>query len=437
MQFTGDMMVTVKNNGNKMAGISKRHYFIAFLSLFCLFFNLKIKGIPLTSNIVLALCGIALFAGRVANNPGSILFNKSFLRMLLVYDLLIVALLGTMPINGNYDFSLLKIFAFNLVICFFSAYFCVYIIYKYKFSLEDLLKLVTIVFFVQILIVTVFFLKKDVMRLVYNYFDMGESINERIDSLFAYRAFGLGFGFDFGTAELTCACLCGMHLYLTQEKKNFRWLIIVAICSLVGIFIARTMFIGIFFLFLFFLFTPCRYKNRKWKTVFYFLFLMITVLGILITVIDWEKYQRTIMWVFDIFFQITSRKSVSSGSLYEITHDMIWYPGDFTFVFGDGLFKPNGLQYMNTDVGYMRLILYFGLIGTIFTVLFICMSGKSFFCEKKNKNLKYLAFFITVFQLVFMYKIMYLLMDFFTLFIIYNSYPYINKQRNTLSLTTS
>ena len=265
------------------------------------------------------------------------------------------------------------------------------------------------------------------MRLVYKYFDMGESINDKIDSLFSYRAFGLGFGFDFGTAELTCSCFCGIYLFLTQEKKYFRWFFMTVINSLVGIIVARTMFVGIFFIFLFFIIMPCRFKNRKIKAVAYIIFIFLVLLGILINFVDWKKYEWTLLWVFDLFLQLFSGKGVNSGSLHEITHNMIWYPGDFTFVFGDGLFKPDGKQYLNTDVGYMRLILYFGIIGTLITVIFICKAGKAFFSEQKNKSLKYLAFFITLFQLVFMYKIMYLLMDFFTLFIAYNLYPYINR----------
>jgi len=410
---------------NKSVLLSRKKL-VVFFSLFCLFFNLKIKGVPLTSNIILAGGGLIIFFTRLSFTPVLVCLNKSFCRLLLTYILIIFAILLPMPINGNYDFSLLKVFIFNLVITFYAAFFCVYLVHKNKISLEELLKICVWIFFVQMIITTIFFINKDVMRTVYKYFDMGASINDRIDNLFSYRAFGLGFGFDFGTAELTCACLCGLHLYLTQKKKYFRWLCIVLFCSVAGILVARTMFVGIFSIFLFFLFHPCNLKMRKEKTVLYFLLFGICLFLILINVVDWKKYERTIRWAFDIFFQLASGNGVKSGSLHEITHKMIWYPGDFTFVFGDALFKPNGFQYKSTDVGYMRLILYFGVFGTFLMVLFIKKSGDSFFDEKKNKYLRYLIIFFVLFQLLFMYKIFYLLMDWFTLFITFNLYPYLN-----------
>lgn len=420
----------------------RKTFFIKICDLFLfflLFFNVKLRGIPITPVMVLAGIGMVVFFLQLPDIIKKGRINKALLKLLGVYVLLLLCILIALIINGTSDFSIFKLFTFDLIIIFFAAYFIVFRLCKNNIQLVSVIKYIVIVYFIQMLIVLFLFFNKDLSVNLLKYIDMGDKINDRLDKLSAFRAFGIGFGFDFGTACLTCACLCGLYLYLSEKTKNLRWLLIVMYCSFVGIFVARTMFIGIAYLFMFFICFPCKYDNRKIKTAFLFILLLAVLIIVLASTIDLTKYEKTIEWAFELF--TSDNYSKGEGSLYKITHDMIFYPGDRTFLLGDGLFyEANGSQYMDTDVGYMRLILYFGLFGTLCTILFINVAGKNFFnnqlenSNKKNKELNALALGLVIFQFIFMYKIMYLFSRLFILFIVYNIYHLFTGKINTKSI---
>lgn len=68
-------------------------------------------------------------------------------------------------------------------------------------------------------------------------------------------------------------------------------------------------------------------------------------------------------WIFDIILMLAKGKLPEGLS---VLSQQIWDPGVETLAFGDGrLQDTNGGYYMHTDVGYMRYILYFGVIGTL------------------------------------------------------------------------
>lgn len=402
---------------------------LLLISLFVFFFNIKVKGCPITSGLILAGLGVLvllfhIYAGR------KLYFGKSFQRFLLTYMILLIISISSAVLHFTFDFSFVKTLVFYIPLGFLGGYFIAHIVSKYKLKLEDILKAITICFFIQSIITVVFFLNRNLMCSILEYCDMGDRVNG-IVSTYVYRAFGFFFGFDYGTAELTVACLCGTYLCLTEKEKYRRWICIVVFCSLVGILVARTMFVGILFIMLFFFFFPCEYRHRKRRIIITLVCVSAAILTCLLLTVDLSKYQWTKLWITDMFSQFNGG-GLKHGSLYEILNNMIWYPGHKTFFLGDGMFYPDGVQYMNTDVGYMRLILYFGIFGTIATVLFVIYGGRSFFCEKKSKQLGHLSLMIICLQLVFMYKIMYFLIDYFALFIVLNVYPFINRKRNDL-----
>lgn len=399
---------------------------LVFVCFFVYFFNVKIKGIPITSNMILAVFGFLVLLTDIFFGK-RIHFDKHFLKFVFSYILLLCVSFLSLLLHFTFDFSLIKSFGFNFPLTFLGAYFIVNLMIKYKFNLSDSFKVISLCFFYQCIITLYFFLNKELMLLVFDYCDMGDRINILVRTL-TYRAYGLFFGFDYGTAELTVACLCSLYLFLTEKKRYTFWLLIVIFNSIIGIIVARTMFIGIFIIVMFFILYPCEFKKRKKNTFLFFLCGSFFMILFIIPFVDFSKYEWTILWVTDIFTQLSSG-DLKSGSLYEILHNMIWYPGHQTFFFGDGFFKPNGIQYQHTDVGYMRLILYYGVVGTIITVLFIIRSGQAFWYNKMDKGLRLLTYSIMFLQLIFMYKIMYILFDFFSLFLLFSLFPLKNEVR--------
>ena len=95
-----------------------------------------------------------------------------------------------------------------------------------------------------------------------------------------------------------------------------------------------------------------------------------------------------IQFAFEGFFSLVEkgRWEVSSN---EILKNMYRFPESIkTWIIGDGYIenpkndpyfigKLTGGYYMGTDVGYLRFIYYFGLIGLIAFIIFMVKAGKT------------------------------------------------------------
>lgn len=108
----------------------------------------------------------------------------------------------------------------------------------------------------------------------------------------------------------------------------------------------------------------------------------------------------------------------SSGD--KLAYDMYFMPGVDTLLFGDGQYlNDDGSYYMHTDTGYMRGMLYFGVIGLLLLYgiyVFLCLWGiycsaemyKKYMCEvmllllflEEYKGDSYELFFGVIFAIV-------------------------------------
>lgn len=72
-------------------------------------------------------------------------------------------------------------------------------------------------------------------------------------------------------------------------------------------------------------------------------------------------------WAFAFIKQIFVEKEITDYSVTHMFEDMYFMPKMTTFIYGDGFYidKIAGTYYLSTDVGYMRLLLYAGVIGVI------------------------------------------------------------------------
>ncbi len=78
------------------------------------------------------------------------------------------------------------------------------------------------------------------------------------------------------------------------------------------------------------------------------------------SLIAWQE------WAFSIVKQLFVEKEVTDYSVTHMVEDMYYMPDAPTFLFGDGQYtEANGSYYGHTDVGFMRLILYGGIIDLL------------------------------------------------------------------------
>lgn len=204
---------------------------------------------------------------------------------------------------------------------------------------------------------------------------------ERTDGVFRFRGVGLT-----GLATYSMAVTQTLALFLFQ----FIWKDKLSNSSLVFSFVmffsillssilsARTSFLFILILFLSFL---CIYSTssnmllkRRLLNVLMFIFIAFSILILLLSSIDSPVIVKMLSWSSELFVSFFETGSVSTESS-EAMKDLFFMPDEFTFLIGDGQYLSSlGQYYMSTDIGYLRVLLYGGLAGSIsFYFLFLML----------------------------------------------------------------
>lgn len=103
-------------------------------------------------------------------------------------------------------------------------------------------------------------------------------------------------------------------------------------------------------------------------------------------------------WAFAIVKQLFVEKEVTDYSVTHMVEDMYYMPDIDTFIFGDGKYSnANGSYYGHTDVGFMRLLLYGGIICLVLVYLLIVKLSNRIIRVSKNivfKRFIFLAMFL-------------------------------------------
>ncbi len=109
-------------------------------------------------------------------------------------------------------------------------------------------------------------------------------------------------------------------------------------------------------------------KVTPYSATFVF-FLGLTVVNIILIISQFNlSVHDWIDWVSTPFINLIKTGSFQNYSADHLLHDMIFYPGLKTLLIGDGMYTVNGnLYYMDTDSGFMRQILFWGIVPTVFS----------------------------------------------------------------------
>ena len=127
------------------------------------------------------------------------------------------------------------------------------------------------------------------------------------------------------------------------------------------------------------------------------------------------EIRSNIRFAFEGFFSLVEKGKWEVGS-NETLRNMYVYPENIkTWIIGDGYFSnPRSIEtytgettrygyYMGTDVGYLRFIFYFGVIGLI-SISLVMIKGVQF-CMNQNQNHKILFLLIIVMNFIIWFKV--------------------------------
>lgn len=255
----------------------------------------------------------------------------------------------------------------------------------------------------QIIITILFFINNDLYETALSYLTLDTGVEDR-QNLISIRMIGLGnqffgAGFNYSIDILVMSLLPytnGSYIY----KHSILYWIICCLIIFVGFLSARTFIIGIGCAILFLMI------NER-RRIFSFLrnsFKIILILSVFFctTLIFLSQYIDTIdlilEWAFEFFINVFSGDGFRSDST-DVLMTMYIFPDNLiTWLFGDGRFyMPDGSYYMHTDVGFIRLIFFFGLPATILFYIY-----QLYFVYKiyENSNFRILKSFLLCFILL-------------------------------------
>ena len=284
--------------------------------------------------------------------------------------------------------------------------------------------------------------------------DLGFIQMDRLDN--SNRLYGVGCSLDVaGTRFAAILAIVPFLTYraiLTKRDRDV-WLYIMAFAfvSIVGNMISRTSTVGILFaVFIWVLLSVLPSYNRNVRKLWERLFIVITIAVIVSIVLYNTSYlfKMNIRFAFEGFFSLfeTGHWETNSNSALM---NMFVLPEKFhTWLIGDGyLYDPAGINpyyvgenypgyYMNTDVGYLRFIFYFGLIGLCTIVGYFFVITK--LLSKKFASYKMIFYMFLLINLIVWIKVS---TDIFPVYAIFFSIPIesdgevikVDKYENSLS----
>ena len=374
---------------------NKKASLLIILGLFFFLFSVKFTFLPTHSyQIVLLIAVFYVIVDYIKNKKNLFNISSEFKSFIYLYLLLLFWIVISYCFNGFEDPYMIK----KITILFVKSILCslifVYIFLKFDISFKNLILYLQIIIFIQALFVILYFFSLDFKNWTLDFIPASGNLDPRVD----FRSRGLMNGASAtGALMISLGLIFTAYLVVVSELKkfNFFYLSISFLLILTAIFfIGRTgflivPFVGLYLLVLFIYKKEFR-NNIKIFTAYLFGYLIIGLIFLLILSylnlfsIDLTKFNTVLNWV-------TNEINFKNGSVEVKTLTILsshWFiPDDIkTLLFGN----PSSFdeERISSDIGFIRILYGFGLIGSIifygfFIYIFLKMIKKLNKIEEK------------------------------------------------------
>lgn len=337
---------------------------IAFALLFSFIYQIDYIFLPFNIPFVMGLAGMPIFLYK--NNSFSRKDRKYVKDTLL--SLLPVAIVATLSIIGNYshDFYFVKWAIINMLY-FFGAY-LMFQLLRGAFrdlSFGRLVDLLVMCAVVQLSLTLVMYFSPEVKNTLQPLIHESEIAKEAMERA-ATRL--VGFGTHFFVSGITHAFILIMIAFSFTLRKVSLFKSVVMMLSFifiaaVGSMMARTTLVGVLFAIVIVL------LGRRGKKYFISGLVLSTIIISVASVSFLDLIGDDMEKLFNFGFEAFVNYQETGSFSTESTDDMMRlykFPTTWeTWLIGDAIYEAGNGYYMNTDIGYCRLIFYFGVIGFI------------------------------------------------------------------------
>ena len=221
------------------------------------------------------------------------------------------------------------------------------------------------------------------------------------------RIYGIGASLDVAGSRFAAVLVAIAFMLVSSPQRisigmTLFYTLSFVIITVVGNMIARTTIIGdalsfAWILFSYFFLPNSRPRERivsKWITVLATVGFLVAVSIVLYNVSP--KVQDLMRFGFEGFFNWVETGEWETDSTSKLQSMVVWPEELKTWIIGDGYFEnsrndPNYLgtatddgYYMGTDIGYLRFLFYFGILGLVWIIA--VMAYSAYVCADQSKG---------------------------------------------------
>lgn len=350
---------------------------------------------PFNVPFVLGLIGLPMY---IYNSSAIRDGDNKYVRDILL-ALLPVAIVAFLSIVGNHssDFYFIKWAIIN-ALYFFGAYFLFQLLkHSFRnFTVGRLVDLLVLCAVVQLSLALVMYFSPEVKNILQPLIHESEIAKEAMERA-ATRMIGFGTHFFLsGTVHAFILIMIAFRLTLRKVSlfKSVVMMLSFIFIAVVGSIMARTTLVGVLFAIVIVL---LRRRGKKYFISGLVLStIIISVASVYFIDLIGDDMEQLFNFGFEAFvkFQDTGSFSTSStdGMLRLYKFPSIWE----TWLWGDARYEAGIGYYMNTDIGFCRLIFYFGVIGLITYMYFEYYILKKIFPPRKYGNIIWSVLFCFV-----------------------------------------
>lgn len=238
------------------------------------------------------------------------------------------------------------------------------------------------------------------------------------------RIHGFSAALDFAGTRFAVIEMCICYMLYNSPYKRWRKtaLFLYAGCfmliAVVGNMIARTTTVGVLVGLAYGLYALLFSKDNMQRKQVSLMFLFFGVLAIFVAVLLYnnnQTYHENLRFAFEGFFSLWENGEWNTNSNDILVEMYRWPETLHTWIIGDGYFNNPvrtdpyyiGYQwkgfYMGSDVGFVRFIFYFGLVGLIVFSIFMITVGR--LCMNLSTRFRMMFFLAIVINFIIWFKV--------------------------------
>ncbi|MDE6717325.1 MAG: hypothetical protein K2J70_03945 [Muribaculaceae bacterium] len=280
-----------------------------------------------------------------------------------------------------------------------------------KLDVDVVEALIVDVFCVQAIISIGAFVSPKILEIVHH-FQFAHDAEKAETSYNGFRGLAVS-----GRLYFEFAASCGLvtiiqfkRLSLARRASFIEYvkLFLIIIC---GFFAGRTSLVGVGFGFLYLVF--CRTNiGGKFRFLARFTIITVGLIGIVVIILPPDTLMfltdHVLPWVFDLFIKYTESGSTEGSHSFNTLNEMYEYVTitDQEWFIGSGYYmSPSGTgYYKSVDAGYLRQLLYWGVVGSAVSYLFTLLFFIKPYKLTKSINEKLFIFIILIYTYFTHYK---------------------------------